>query len=60
MDGYYTYQVMSTDTRGVAAVGMYFEQAGVGYIHVPLLEDNPVKIATSDMETFRARLQEFS
>lgn len=59
MDGYFTYQVISTSKRGVAVVGMYFEQAGIAYVHVPLLHDDPVEITAPRMEEFRTILDSY-
>lgn len=52
MNGYYKYAVMSSSERGLALVGTYFEQANIGYIHEPLVQDDPEKIEARDQSEF--------
>jgi hypothetical protein len=57
MDGFYTYQVRGHSRRGIAAVGVYFQQGSVGYVHLPLLEDDPRKVTNLSMQDFIATLE---
>jgi len=52
MNGHYKYSVMSSHERGVAVVGTYFEQAQHGYIHAPLLHDDPERVYSTDQTQF--------
>lgn len=48
----FSYHVYSPAARGVAIVGVYFEQPGVGYIHLPLKQDDPLHVAASSQGEF--------
>ena len=58
MNGHYKYAVMATHERGLALVGTYFEQAKIGFIHEPLLRDEPEKIEARDQIEFQAAIAE--
>jgi hypothetical protein len=53
MDGHFKYHVISPDERGLAIVGTYFEQANVGFIHEPLISDDPEKFEARDQSDFQ-------
>lgn len=53
MNGYFSYAVLTAPHRGVAIVGVYFEQAGVGFIHAPLECDDPQKIFAQTQSEFQ-------
>ena len=52
-NGYYKYAVVTSPQRGDALVGVYFEQAGIGYVHQPLLLDDPEKVEVTSQEEFQ-------
>ena len=54
MNGYYSCSVSNPVDRGEAIVGMYFEQAEIGYIHAPLLHDDAVKVNAENGQQFQA------
>jgi hypothetical protein len=54
MNGYYKYAVLTSPERGLALVGTYFEQARIGFIHEPLVRDDPEKIEAQDQNEFQA------
>lgn len=56
MNGYYKYAVMTPAERGLALVGTYFEQARIGFIHEPLIQDDPEKVEAEDQNEFQAIL----
>jgi hypothetical protein len=56
MNGYYKYAVMTPAERGLALVGTYFEQARIGFIHEPLVQDDPKKVEARDQNEFQAIL----
>jgi hypothetical protein len=51
--GRFAYHLYSADERGVAVVGYYLEQAQIGYLHVPLERDDPLKVSARDQVEFR-------
>jgi hypothetical protein len=54
MNGYYKYAVLTGPHRGVAIVGVYFEQAGVGFVHDPLACDDPQRVPARTQREFHA------
>jgi len=60
MNGYYKYAVMTPAERGLALVGTYFEQARIGFIHEPLVQDDPEKVEARDQNEFQAILAGWS
>jgi hypothetical protein len=60
MNGYYSYAVLTSPERGDALVGIYFEQAGTGYIHQPLKRDDPEKVRASSQTEFQRLIRERS
>lgn len=60
MNGYYSYGVVTSPERGDALVGVYFEQAGIGYIYQPLERDHPEKIQASSQPEFQMIIRQRS
>jgi hypothetical protein len=52
----YSYTIPSTIHRGVAVVGAYLPQGGIGFIYRPLVEDDPKPISTITLEEIDARV----
>lgn len=38
----WSFHVYDSNLRGIAVVGMFFEQGNIGYVHVPLAQDEPI------------------
>jgi hypothetical protein len=49
----FAYHVYCPAERGVALVGFYMEQPGIGYLHLPLEQDDPVQVSASSEAEFR-------
>ena len=49
----YSYLVYCPAQRGVALVGFYLEQPGIGFLYLPLERDEPIRIAAADQDQFR-------
>ena len=60
MNGYYSCAVLNPVDRGEAVVGMYFEQAEIGYVHAPLVHDDAIKINAPNEREFQALVRSMS
>lgn len=50
----FSYHLYSAQQRGVPVVGLYLEQPGVGYLYVPLEQDEALRLDAGDQGQFRA------
>ncbi len=46
------YNLCAPETRGVALVGLYFDQSATGYLYDPMNRDDAVKIRNTDVASF--------
>lgn len=54
----FSYHVYSPADRGIALVGFYMEQPCVGFLHIPLRQDDPVAVFAKTEAEFRRIVSE--
>lgn len=54
----FSYHLYCPAERGVALVGYYMEQPGVGFLHVPLEQDDPIPVTAASEGEFRRVVSE--
>ena len=54
---HYVYNMCSPAERGIGVVGFYLEQPEVGWIHDPILRDDPIKVPAHSVPAFDEQLK---